>query len=425
MRHTVRLLVALAALSVAGPTLAQHGVRELPTKLPPMANKDRPAAPADTVETVVELDQTPGNLAATPLGRVFASMHPFGAPAIRVVELRAEGGAIAYPSPGWAGDVGPNGLGIASIIGIRADSKGILWMLDAGPLGGDSATEPKSFPKLIAWDTNTDRLVRVIHLPPPSSSRASFLQDFAIDEARDCIYIADCGIGLGQDNAKPGIVVVYLKSGVSRRVLENAECVRPEADAAMVIDGREVKTAGPDGKPTVARVGINPIVIDDANEWVYFGSMHGTTVYRIKAAALATPGMTDELLVEAVEKYSSKPVSDGMGIDAAGNLYITDLPGNAIAVVEAASAPGPDGLRAHRTLIADPKLSWPDSVLVGPDGHLWIVANQLHRHPALNWSDDGPKNDIVPPFTILRTRSLGVPNTSVDGSAPAKPAEAR
>ncbi|MBL9148480.1 MAG: hypothetical protein JNM94_07280 [Phycisphaerae bacterium] len=417
MRHPIRIAVACLSLVVAAPAFAQHGVRELPTKLPPIARKDRPAAPAGTVEVIAEMDQTPGNLAITPNGRVFASMHPFGAPSIRVVELRAEGGALAYPSPGWAGDVGPNGLGIASIIGIRADSKGILWMLDAGQLGGDSATEPKSFPKLIAWDTNTDRLVRVIHLPPPASNRASFLQDFAIDEERDCIYIADCGITQGQDQAKPAIVVVYLKSGVSRRVLENAESVRPEADAAMVIDGREVKTAGPDGKPVVARVGINPIVIDKANEWVYFGSMHGKTMYRIKASALATPGMTDELLAEAVEKYATKPVSDGMGIDAAGNLYITDLPGNGIAVVEAAAAPGPDGLRPHRTLITDPKLSWPDSVLVGPDGHLWIVANQLHRHPALNWSDAGPTNDIVLPFAILRTPALGTAAAAAPDSA--------
>lgn len=393
--------IALLALAIGGVAHAQHGARDLPRRLPLLARPDRPPAPEGALETVVELDRTPGNLAIGPTGRMFVSMHPFGAPTARVIEIIPEGGTRPYPSPTWASDVGASGLGIASIIGIRCDSDGVLWMLDAGPLGtardGSGGRTP-SVPKLIGWDTRRDRLHRVIHLPPPIVNESSFLQDFAIDERRGCIYIADSGISAGPGAARPALIVVYLATGVSKRVLENAPCVRAEPEAAMVIDGRDVRTADANGTPVVPAVGVNPIAIDADGEWVYFGAMHGTSLYRIKAAHLSSPGQSDEGLQASVERWASKPVSDGIAIDAGGAVYITDVTNNAIGVIE----PG----KEYRVLVSDPMLSWPDSITIGPDGHLWVVANQLHRHPALNWTDAGPKDDTVPPFRIVRHRGV-------------------
>lgn len=393
MFERTRLIALVVASLLAAPSFAQHSTTQPPDrKPPPIARADRPAA--NGLEVIREMKDTPGNIAVTPQGRVFVSMHPFGEPTVRVVEVLAEGGTRPYPSPLWAGAVTTSGIGIQSIIGIKSDKDGVLWMLDAG---APNAPNPLS-PKLIAWDTKTDRLVRVIHLPPPTSGPTSFLQDLAIDPTHDAIYIADCGIGAGFEHAKPSIVVVYQKTGVSRRVLLDAPFLRGEPDASMVIDGVEVRVAGADGKPLAPRVGVNPITIDDANEWVYFGSMHGTTVWRVRAADLANPGLGDTELQERIEKFGTKSVSDGMSIDSAGNLYVTDVTKHAIGVVK------PDG--TYSTFIEDPLLDWPDGMSAGPDGHFYVVVNQLNRHSVLNVGDAGPVDATKPPYRILRFKPL-------------------
>ena len=89
-------------------------------------------------------------------------------------------------------------------------------MLDAGNLAEPNGSPPK----LIAWDTLGERLVRVIHIPPPIAKPSSYLQDMVIDSSRDVVFIADAGIGAGFAETTPAIIVVYLKTGVARRGME-------------------------------------------------------------------------------------------------------------------------------------------------------------------------------------------------------------
>jgi sugar lactone lactonase YvrE len=388
--HRARILAIVAAvLASTQAASAQHGrVKVENPGLPVM-----PPVQADhgVFQTIAELQPTPGNVAVTPQGRLFVSMHPFGSPEIKVAEVLRNGSIRAYPTEGWSRAVSrtdrPSGTGIESIIGIRSDGSGTLWMLDIGSLGTPEGMPPK----LIAWDTINERLGRVIHIPPPVSSASSFLQDFAIDPKREAIYIADCGIGRGFDDARPAIVVVHLRTGVARRVLENADCVKAEPDAAMIIDGREVRSAGPDGAPIAPRVGINPITIDDEHEWVYFGAMHGRTLWKIRAEDLANPGLDDAMLASRVVRHGTKPVSDGISIDSKGNVYVTDVGANGIGVVE------PDG--TYRLLFSDPTLlSWPDGMSAGPDGAFYVSVNQLHKHAALNMGTD----EYTKPFRVVR-----------------------
>ncbi|MDZ4829057.1 MAG: L-dopachrome tautomerase-related protein [Phycisphaerae bacterium] len=381
-------VAVILAIASAAPSYSQHGGVPPDRKPPPIARQDRPAA--EGLELVRGFDETPGNVAITPEGRVFMSMHPFGNPKARVIEVLAEGGTRPYPTPTWSSAVGANGVGIQSIIGIKSDAEGVLWMLDAGNLNEPGGSPPK----LVAWDTKVDRLVRVIHLPPPASRASSFLQDFVIDAAHDAIYIADSGIGAGFEKTTPAIVVVYLKTGVSRRILENAECVRGDLSGTMTIDGKQLQVAGADGKLMAPVVGINPIALDGKGEWVYFGAMHGTTMWKVRAADLANPGLNNEAFVERIEKAGPKPPSDGIAVDTADNIYVTDVMKHAIGVLEANGT--------YRVLIQDPRLQWPDGITAGPDGHFYVVANQLNRHAALN----GGVDEMKAPFVLLRFKPL-------------------
>jgi sugar lactone lactonase YvrE len=144
----------------------------------------------------------------------------------------------------------------------------------------------------------------------------------------------------------------------------------------------------PDTKDGLA---LNPITIDPAYEWVYFGALNGRTIKRVPAAAF--DGTASEVAVR-IEAYGPKPFSDGITVDGAGNVYITDIEHNAIGVTTPAG---------YRIIAELPKgQSWPDGFSFGPDGFVYATVNQLDRSAALNGGKDAGK----PPFQLVRVKAL-------------------
>jgi sugar lactone lactonase YvrE len=82
------------------------------------------------------------------------------------------------------------------------------------------------------------------------------------------------------------------------------------------------------------------------------------------------------LLSGRVERYSDKPISDGITIDEDNNIYLGDLGANAIGVVTAD--------RKYRLIARSQDLSWVDSFCFGPQGRLYAVVNRLHQSSVLN-----------------------------------------
>jgi len=335
------------------------------------------AATAAELEVVARLEQAPGNVAVTPEGSVLFSQHQFFEPRYAVVRLADDGGTEPFPNAEWSTPPGADGRGLHAVLGIVADQAGIVWMLDNGA--------PQ--PRIVAWDTASDALHRVITLPAHAAPEGSFPNDAAVDVAREALYLADFGAD------PPAIIVVDLATGEARRRLAGHESVMPE-DVPIVIDGRAITLGtGPDAAQ--ARIGVNPITIDPANEWVYYGAMNGRQVYRVPARALADDDLSEAALAGQVERYGDKPVSDGITVDERGNVYITDLEGSAIGITR------PDG--SYERYIRDARLQWPDGFAMGPDGYAYVSVNQLHRAPLLNQG----RNTAEAPFHILRFRPEG------------------
>ena len=334
----------------------------------------------EALQTVARLDEAPGNLTVTPEGRILFSLHQHYQPDVRVAELRSATTWRPFPNAQWNDQASPPALN--SVLGIQADARGRVWMLDNAMRGGTT-------PKLVAWDVDAGQLHRTIELPPPATVEGSFLNDLAVDLDHQAIYISDPA-----QARTAALVVVDLTTGAVRRLLQGHESVVPE-EIDMVVQGRLTRIRHDSGAVIRPRVGVNPIALDAANEWLYFGPMSGTSLYRVRTRDLLDRTLSEAELARRVERYARKPLCDGIAIDTAGNIYITEIGFSAIGVIR------PD--RSYIRLFRDEELlSWPDSLSYGPDGWMYVVANQLHRGPVLNAGDDISQ----PPYRILRFRPL-------------------
>lgn len=334
---------------------------------------------APPLEVVARLQEMPGNIAVTPSGRVIVSMHQFAPSRYRVGEIR-DGHLLPFPNAALNGADRKDPLTLDTVLGIWADERGCVWMLDNGMRG-------KTTPRLIAWNTNSDQLSQVLHLPAPVTAPNSFVNDLAIDRKHSFAYIADPAGG-----ANAALIIADLTTGAARRVLEGHGSVAPE-QVDLVIEGRAIEVQRADGTKERPRIGVNPIALDRAGEWLYFGPMSGTTLYRIRTAPLRDALLTGAALAAHVERYSDKPLCDGIAIDESGVIYVSEVAGDAVGVI------GAD--RAYRRLFTDKEqLSWPDAFSI-QGGFVYVVANQLHRTAFLNSGVDATR----PPFQVLRFRA--------------------
>ena len=344
-----------------------------------------PAANATQIgalEAVTEFtDARGGGITITPSGRMIVSMHPLDGPKIKVVEVMANGQKQPFPTLDWADGPEIGHVGLTAVIGVHSDSRGIVWMLDMG-----SDVSPA---KLVAWDTRSNQLHNTIELHKSVLLPNSFLQDFIIDEKRGKIVIADMSFGNFLGATKPAFIVVDIKTGKVKRVLESAAVLMPE-DRDIVIEASLLASKSEKGEVTKLRFGLNPIAIDDRSEWIYFGAFSGSTIYRIQASSLTDMTMSDKQLLTSLEVFGPKKSSDGIAYAPGVGVIVSDLENNAVGLTTKGK---------YEVLLQDKRLSWPDSFAVS-DGYIYVTQDQLHQHPAFSQG----LGNAQPPYTLYRFR---------------------
>jgi Major royal jelly protein len=341
-----------------------------------------------TAELFASVPQSVGNITFTPDNRVIYSHHPFFSPEIRVAELNPDRKSFKpFPNAAWNTPQPGTDHYLDSVLGLRGDENGIVWMLDMGQ-------RTPLTPKIVGWDTKADRLHRIYYLPAPASLPESQHNDFVVDTKNRKFYIADEGIGPGGDGTKAALVVVDMDTGAVRRLLQGHASTLPE-DRPITVDGKNLTVPGKDGKPVVIKVGADGIAADRNFEWLYYGPLNGTTLYRVRIADLNNPALSGSELGARVERYADKPNNGGLSIDTDGNLYLTEVETKAVGVIPATT-------RRYRRFAWNDQLIWPDGVSYAPDGFMYVSAAQISLAALFNGGNGLNKA----PYHIFRFKPL-------------------
>ncbi|KAB7888861.1 L-dopachrome tautomerase-related protein [Poseidonibacter ostreae] len=306
------------------------------------------------VETVATFENIrPANMAISKNGRMFVTGHPIVNSTKKVIEVSAIGTKNVYPNVKYSDSTNGYDSIIKATIGITVDSKENLWILDMGA---------KQF---VVWNIKENKLNKIIKIPENVLTKTSFLQDFALDEKRNRVIIADMTQGDLKSAPIPAFVVINTLSGKASRIAQSHPSMMPDFEGGFAL---------------------NPIAIDPTFEWVYYGALNGKKVFRVPARNFDN----EKKLIKNIEEYAPKSYSDGIKVDKNQNVYITDIEKQAIGVSNK------DGYKIIATL---PKgQSWPDGVEI-KDGYVYGVINQLNRTPALN----NGKDDTQGSFLIVKT----------------------
>jgi sugar lactone lactonase YvrE len=304
-----------------------------------------PEIPASAIETVVDLQYPPGNIAVSASGRVFFTLHPDGNPPAQVHELR-DGKPVPYPSPGFD---------YQSVLSLRIDGKNRLWALDYAKYG-------RGQPRLVGFDLATDREIHRYDFPSSVAGFLSMLNDFQVSPDGETIYIAESS----PIRQTPALVVYDVATRTSRRLLSGHPSLLPD-DYVIQAPGRDMIVLG----FYTLHIGVDTIALDRKGEWLYYGPVNGARLYRIRTRDLRDATLDDAALAARVEDYGPKPISDGATTDDAGNVYLTDPEHSAVLTS------GPD--RRLRTVVKDPKLRWPDGLSFGADGWLYLTCSSLQH----------------------------------------------
>lgn len=354
------------------------------------------ACAADPVPTVGRLEHVASFDGAMPTGvtvaagnRIFVNFPRWGDDVpYTVAELR-DGRPVAYPDASFnRPDPLDPARGLISVQSVVADGQGRLWMLDTAAPG--FAAPQAGGAKLVAVDLASDRVVKTVVFPADVILPTTYVNDVRFDfrVGREGVaYVTDSSL------SGPGaIIVLDLASGSARRRLAGHPSTSPDPAFVPQVEGKVLQNRGADGTTAPFRVASDGIALSPDGATLYYSPLSSRHGYAVPTRLLRDPDVGEAELAQAVRDLGEKGASDGLETDAAGNLYATDYEHNAIRRRE------PDG--SWKTIAQGPELLWPDTLAAGPDGYLYVTANQLHRQPGFNGGRDLRRK----PYRLLRLK---------------------
>jgi len=337
-----------------------------------------PAGPAAAampeLTRIAVFDQQVTGVAVARDGRIFVNFPRWEKDVpMSVAEVGRDGTLKPYPDAGWNAWSNLRPLSLADHFvcaqSVTVDPQGFLWVVDpAAP--GNEFVKPGG-PKLVKIDLRTDKVVQVIRFDSVAAPQGSYMNDVRVSPDGRHAYLTDSG-------QRGALVVVDIRSGRARRVLDGDARTQPEPGVVPTVDGHELRR--PDNRiPSFAADGI---ALDQQGRYLYWQALVGRTLFRIPTAALNDPGLAPARVAGQVERVATTHVADGLWMDDQGYLFITDPGANAVQMR------APDG--TGTTVARDDRLRWPDSLAQGADGSIYVTASRI-QDMAQFYTDGGPK----------------------------------
>jgi sugar lactone lactonase YvrE len=155
------------------------------------------------------------------------------------------------------------------------------------------------------------------------------------------------------------------------------------------------------------QIHVDSIGLSRDGSTLYFGAVTGSDLFSVPTEQLlaAADGNEEGAASHVRVETATKPVTDGLSVDGAGNIWLTAFALSSLAV----AVPGPaGGARLVKVVQSESLLRWPDGLSFGPDG-LYVTNSALHLHmQAMLAGHDlrarhGPFHILRLPTAALRT----------------------
>ena len=300
------------------------------------------------LEEVLAYPEPIGNVAVNREGRIFFTVHPESRPQGNKLLEWVDEAAVPYPS----GTVQPHLFD--TVLGLVIDERNWLWTIDHGNHGFGAA-------RLLAFDLDTGKIVHDYEFRPETAPAGSLLQDLRVTTDGTTIFIADASMW----RKDPAIIVYDVVTRNARRVLESHRSVT----AQNYLVQNPIRNMSFLAGLVTFKAGVDGIALDANDEWLYFAAINQSGLFRVRVRDLKDAALPKQQLENRVERFSDKPLSDGLVAAASGEVYVTDVEHGAVIRV--------DRKQSLNTVIRSPRIRWADGLSFGPNGWLYLADSAL------------------------------------------------
>ncbi|MBN9428378.1 MAG: hypothetical protein J0H09_17910 [Burkholderiales bacterium] len=245
----------------------------------------------------------------------------------------------------------PADQALVSVHALHIDAHNQLWILDDGcPKLGE--TVPGG-PKVIQFDLDERRVVRIYPLAAPATRSTSILSHLRADEKN--IYVTDAGFG--------ALVIIDRDTGAARRVLDGNPKTQADPSIVPIINGKPYKSAH--GK--VATLHLSHLEISGDGRWLYFCPLFGPKLQRLPMASLRDPDKDSAALADEIEFICNIPPVAGIhAVDEESILLCAATDGAILHL---------DAQRRLTPVVTDERICFPNEGGFSPDRRSFYFPN--------------------------------------------------